>query len=137
MVEADPRVEQSDPQASAHDAADGTVKSKPANLRMIIVGAVLVAGVSGFLVWNTLAKEQPPAIKSSFTCVTEGCGFHEARVLTVGETLPLQCPKCGKNSLYVSHTCPQCRTLNVMNEVQGLPGTTKCSQCGAEIRHEE
>lgn len=133
----------SGPEQNATTAAGGqpdSATTKLANLRLIVIGAVLAIGLGGALVWRTWAKPPTPArptIKSTFMCVAEGCGFQEARGLTVGESLPLQCPKCGQKTLYVSNACSRCGTANVMKEVQGLAGPTQCSQCGAEIRHEE
>lgn len=136
MVEAEPVTGQTKLQESDGSGSPAGA-SKRSNWRLLIAGAVLAGGLSGYVVWHAWAKGQPEALKSTFACVTQGCGFQEVRGMSIGESLPLQCPKCGQKTLFVSNACPRCGTPNVMNEVQGLAGPTKCSQCGAEIRHEE
>jgi predicted RNA-binding Zn-ribbon protein involved in translation (DUF1610 family) len=120
-------------------ANQGASPAGKANSRLPLLIAVglLAAVAGGYMVWDARGKEDPTALKSKFACVTQGCSFEEARPLKVGESMPLQCPRCGKNSLYVSHTCPQCGQPNVMNETRGLTGPTQCSRCGTEIRHGE
>lgn len=106
-------------------------------LWIVILAGVLVVGAAVYLVRGARNPEAPAGMKTNFLCVSEGCGFQESRALKSGETMPLRCPKCGKNSLYVSQTCPQCGQANVMNELRGLSGPSRCTQCGTEIRHGE
>ena len=66
-------------------------------------------------------------------CITSGCGYNDSRLLEIGESVPLKCPKCGKASVYATVNCPKCRTPNVWNVDRGLKGPTKCTKCGTEI----
>lgn len=117
----------------------GSAKSPSGGPRRIavLVVSLLAIGVTGYMVWDAMAKQDTQLVKAELMCSIPECGFSEVRPLKLGETLPAQCPKCGKQSMYTSMACPNCKTPNVLLQDQGLPGPTKCSRCGTELKYGE
>lgn len=102
---------------------------------MTILAVVVVVVIVSVVASGRQADKKVEAAPTSFACATPDCGFVELRPLQVDETLPLKCPKCGNQTLYVSRKCPTCETAVIMDEDRGQPGPTKCPKCGNEVRH--
>lgn len=97
----------------------------------ILVLALAFASMWVYRVWTRDSGSHAVAMM----CKTPGCSFTRAEKLQVGETLPLECPKCGNKSVVPSFACKACGTPNVWNEDRGLKPPTKCTKCGKEHYH--
>lgn len=90
--------------------------------------------LSVWLLYTRWPKVDAP-VDVNWKCTTPGCDYTDSRVVQVGDPLVRTCPKCDNKSLHRSFACPNCGTANVLNEVKGVQGTTKCSNCGTELHY--
>ena len=97
-------------------------------------GIVVSLAVASFYAYRAWTRDSGPH-SVAMMCMTPGCDYRRSESLQVGETLPLECPKCGKKSVVPSFSCPACGAANVWNEDRGLKPPTKCTQCGKESYH--
>ena len=97
-----------------------------------VIGIAVFIG--GYFVYGAWTKGDRPNTVT-LMCSTKGCGYTRAEALQVGETLPLKCPKCGKDTVVVAYRCPDCKTPVILNEEIGLNPPARCPKCGAEVWH--
>jgi len=98
--------------------------------RALLAGvAVIAVAVAGPLFLRSRDFTGPP----NLMCVTPGCNYRNHRSLEIGQVLPLQCPTCGKRSVYTTHVCRACGAATVLNRQRGLQIPTYCPKCGNEV----
>ncbi len=93
--------------------------------------AVLVGGYLVYGAW--FGSDGPSAI--TLKCMEEGCDYERTRPLQLGESLPLKCPDCDKQSVVTTRACPNCKTAVILNEDRGLAPPAKCPKCNEEVWH--
>ncbi len=105
-------------------------------LRLVVVsGLVLVLPLAGILLYSMLARRG--ADRPEMMCVTPACGFQSSRKMAIGDVPPLTCPRCGRRSVYGTHTCRHCGTGVVLNRQRGVDLPTYCPRCGREVNRGE
>jgi hypothetical protein len=97
----------------------------------VLVTAIIVASIFIYRHWTRNSSNAPVAMM----CMTPGCSYMRSESLSVGDTVPMECPKCNKKSVVPAFKCRRCGTLNIYNEYRGLKPPTKCTKCGKEAYH--
>ncbi len=108
---------------------DGTVR--PA-VTYAVIGLVVVVG--GWFAWRAFTSDSGP-LERGLKCTDDSCGYAVKRELKVGESIPANCPQCGKPTLVPTRPCPNCGTPVILNDYRGLAPPTKCPKCGQEVWH--
>lgn len=110
-------------------------RTKPAAAVVVVVVLVLSCSALGYYVWQGGGVDLgggEPQISAPFKCYS--CGYTMYAKVKLGVPMDI-CPKCKKSTLCPAKICPKCGSIEILNENRGLKPPTKCSKCGAEIRH--
>jgi hypothetical protein len=114
------------------------------NRKPIVLGVVIaLLAVGGFAGYQYFFGN--PGGKATFNarCAYNECGWTGNATVGLGSPYPLQCPRCGKNSVLHTATCKKCGNKQILVELlaQHIPGNEKlmqptiCEKCGGPIRH--
>jgi hypothetical protein len=99
-----------------------------------IVALALLAVIAYFSFKACVGETRSQSIE--LMCSNPDCDYTRETRLQVGETLPLECPKCGKATVVPGFKCPDCGMLNTWNEDRGEAPPTPCTKCGRQVYHE-
>ncbi len=105
---------------------DGGILQPPA-AHLLVALAVLALGIFAYRAWT--ADTRP----TEGTWICWECGSTVTVDPRDVDSLPAECPKCGKGSLVPAFSCPSCRAPVALNEYRGLNPPTKCPNCGSEV----
>lgn len=90
----------------------------------ILVGAYLLYGA-----W--IGSDNPQQV--NLKCRTQGCPYASKKKLQPGGSFPMQCPRCGEDSLVPAFPCANCNTPVILNSMRGDDSPTLCPECGQEV----
>ena len=109
--------------------------------RILLAVAVVVLTTAAVLAWHNLRSGPDISISTDrfFKCAE--CGEVFKLTLKLGDTEPLQCPKCGKNAGWIAEECYWTKdgkakltpTRVIVNQRMSLEGKTYCPDCGHEV----
>lgn len=110
---------------------------KPAAPKTLLTTLLIlvILGAAGYVLFSTGGMKDDGTPPTTMICMDEKCGAVTEKVLVVGETPPLLCPKCGQKTLVQAYFCPKCKKPLVLNEMRGGKPPTTCPACGEEVDH--
>ena len=110
--------------------------------RDLILVAVIVVGVvlTGYFTYNWLSGPKhpdPPGVPKGLhvICANPEC-LHEEQHFDASITKtdwPTTCPKCGKQTLYMTRICPYCGKVTATPPPMSTQESIDCIHCGKKI----
>ena len=93
---------------------------------------VVVILSCGYMVYAALRTD---VASRSIAMMCPACGYTDEHSLSLGDTIPMTCPRCGKQTLYPAFRCKTCGAINIWNEYLGKQPPTFCVECNQKHVH--
>lgn len=109
--------------------------------RVLLAVAIVALAAAGVVAWHYFPRGPDTTIASRRPFKCAECNAVFPHDLELGETEPINCPKCGKKTAWIPEACYWTKdgkakaepTWVIVKERMGLEGKTYCPDCGKEV----